>query len=137
MLAAPLISGNDLRNMNPQTLKILTDKDVIALNQDPLGIQALKYSAKDGLEVWFKPLTKDAWAVCFLNRNKDPQKITFDWKSEKVTDDVSKRETKFDTTTYFIRDLWQKRDLGTTQNPLKAEVTGHDVLVVRVAMGQF
>ena len=55
MLDAPLISGNDLRNMKPETLKILTDKDVIAINQDPLGIQALRYSAKDGMEVWFKP----------------------------------------------------------------------------------
>ena len=79
--------------MNPETLKILTDKDVIALNQDPLGIQALKYSAQDGMEVWFKPLAEDAWAMCVLNRNTEPQKFTFDWKSEKVTDEISNRET--------------------------------------------
>ena len=56
LLDAPLISGNDLRHMNPETLKILTDKDVIALNQDPLGIEALKYSAKtawkSGSSLW-------------------------------------------------------------------------------------
>jgi len=132
MLAAPLISGNDLRHMNPQTLKVLTDKDVIALNQDPLGIQALKHSAKDGMEAWFKPLTNGAWGVCFLNRNKDAQKIAFDWKSEKVADDISNRDAKFDTITYRIRDLWQKQDIGTTQNPLNAEVQGHDVLAVRL-----
>jgi alpha-galactosidase len=132
MLDAPLISGNDLRNMNPQTLKILTDKDVIALNQDPLGIQALKYSSKDGVEVWFKPLTQDAWAMCVLNRNADPQEFKFDWNSEKVTDDVFNRETKFDTLTYRVRDLWQKQDLGTTKTPLSAAVQGHDVLVVRL-----
>jgi alpha-galactosidase len=132
MLAAPLITGNDLRHMNPETLKILTDRDIISLNQDPLGVEALKYSAKDGVEVWFKPLIKDAWAMCVLNRNKDPHKIAFDWTSEKVTDDVSNRETKFDTTTYRLRDLWQKQDLGTTKTPLTAEVPGHDVLAVRL-----
>jgi alpha-galactosidase len=132
MLAAPLISGNDLRHVDPVTLGILTDKDVIALNQDPLGIEALKYSAKDGVEVWFKPLVNNSWGMCILNRNKDPQKIAFDWKSEKVTDDIFNRETKFDTTTYRIRDLWKKLDLGTTKTPLSAEVPGHDVLALRL-----
>jgi len=132
MLAAPLISGNDLRRMNPQTLKILTDKDVIALDQDPLGIEALRYSAKDGVEVWFKPLAHDAWAMCVLNRNPDPRKFVFDWKSEKVADDISNRETRFDTTSYKIRDLWMKRNLGTTREPLSAEVRGHDVLALRL-----
>jgi len=132
MLDAPLISGNDLRNMKPETLKILTDKDVIAINQDPLGVQALKYSATNGVEVWIKPLTNDAWAVCFLNRNTDPQKVAFNWSSEKVTDDISNRDAKFDTVTYRVRDLWQKQDLGTTKTPLSADVQGHDVLVVRL-----
>ena len=132
LLAAPLISGNDLRHMNPETLRILTDKDIIALNQDPLGIEAFKYSAKDGVEVWFKPLTHGAWAACFLNRNKDPQNVTFSWKSEKVLDPDFNYDPKFDTTTYRIRELWQKQDLGTTKTPLIAAVQGHDVLVVRL-----
>jgi alpha-galactosidase len=131
-LDAPLISGNDLRHMNPETLKILTDKDVIALNQDPLGIEALKYSAQDGVEVWFKPLAHGAWAMCVLNRNKEPRQISFDWRNEKVTDDISMRETKFDTITYRVRDLWKKQDLGTTKTPLSAEVPGHDVLAIRL-----
>ena len=132
MLDAPLISGNDLRSMNPQTLKILTDKDVLALNQDPLGIQALKYSSNAGVEIWFKPLAQDAWALCFLNRNTDPQKVAFNWNSEKVLDDISNRDASFTTITYRIRDLWQKQDLGTTKTPLSAEVQGHDVLLVRL-----
>jgi alpha-galactosidase len=130
MLAAPLISGNDLRQMKPQTLKILTDKDVIALDQDPLGIEALRYSSKDGVEVWFKPLTHDSWGMCVLNRNQDPRQISFDWKSEKVADEISNRQTMFDTITYQARDLWTKQVLGTTQAPLNAEVQGHDVLAL-------
>ncbi len=153
-LDAPLISGNDLRHMNPETLKILTDQDVIALNQDPLGIEALKYSAQDGVEVWFKPLAHGAWAMCVLNRNKEPRQFTFDWSNEKVTDDVANRTTRFDTIacrvrdlwqkhaaeraigpvpiTYRVRDLWTKQDLGTTETPLSAEVPGHDVLAIRL-----
>ena len=132
MLAAPLISGNDLRNMSQETLKILTDKEVIAVNQDPLGVQAMKYSATNGLEVWFKALSDRAWAVCFLNRSQDPQKISFNWKTETVVDDVAKREAKFDTIPYRIRDVWQKQDTTTTLNPLEAEVQGHDVLLLRL-----
>ncbi len=132
MLAAPLISGNDLRHMNPQTLAILTDKDVIAVDQDPLGIQAMKYSAKDGVEVWFKPLANGAWAMCILNRNTTPSKFTFDWKNEKVVDDFSGRDAKFDTSSYAVHDLWKKKNLGTTENALSTEVPGHDVLVLRL-----
>ena len=56
MLASPLIAGNDIRNMSKETAAILTNKAVIALNQDPLGVQAFKYAARDGVEYWFKPL---------------------------------------------------------------------------------
>jgi alpha-galactosidase len=132
MLAAPLISGNDLRNMSKETLHILTDKEVIALDQDPLGVEAFKCFAKDGLEFWFKPLSDGAWAMCVLNRGATPQKFTFDWNSEKAADDLSGRETKFDTTPYSIRNLWTKQDLGTTQSALTAEVPVFDVLVLRL-----
>jgi alpha-galactosidase len=132
MLAAPLITGNDLRHMNPETLKILTDKEIIALNQDPLGIEALKYSEKNGVEIFFKPLSHGAWAMCVLNRNTEPKQINFDWKTERVADDISMRETKFDSTTYRVRDLWLKQDIGTTDAALVAEVPGHDVLTLRL-----
>jgi alpha-galactosidase len=132
MLAAPLISGNDLRNMPRETLQILTDKDVIALDQDKLGIEAFKYSAKDGVEVWFKPLTHGAWGMCVLNRNTTPRTITFNWTDERVVDDLSKRETRFDSTVYHIKNLWTKKKLGSTKKPLEAEVPGHDVLMLRL-----
>jgi alpha-galactosidase len=132
LLCAPLISGNDLRHMNPQTLAILTDKDIIALNQDKLGVEAFKYSAKDGVEVWFKPLSDGSWAMCVLNRNSAPQNFSFDWKNEKVSDDLSKRDANFAKTAYNLRDLWAKKDLGTTKDVLTAEIPGHDVLVLRL-----
>jgi len=56
MLAAPLIAGNDLRKVFKATLNILTNKNVVAITQDPVGIQGFKYAAKDKMEVWFKLL---------------------------------------------------------------------------------
>jgi alpha-galactosidase len=68
MLDSPLIAGNDLANMSPDTLSILTNKDVIAVNQDALGIEAFSYATNSMVEFWFKPLANGDWAVCALNR---------------------------------------------------------------------
>ena len=132
MLAAPLISGNDLQNMPKETAKILMNKAVIAVDQDKLGIEGFRYSSDRVLEVWFKPLIDGDWAMCVLNRSDRPQKVAFDWKKEKVSDDLSKREAQFDTTTYKVRDLWAKKSLGTTRETLNAAVPGHDVLMLRL-----
>ena len=130
MLAAPLISGNDLRHMSKETAEILMNKDVIAVDQDQLGIEGFRYSSDGVLEVWFKPLESGDWAMCVLNRSTRPQKVFFDWKSKTVSDDLSKRDAAFETTVYDIRDLWTNKDLGTTKKPLNAELPGHDVLML-------
>ncbi|HKI70652.1 MAG TPA: glycoside hydrolase family 27 protein, partial [Verrucomicrobiae bacterium] len=132
MLAAPLIAGNDLRNMSEETAAILLNKEAIAVDQDKLGIEGFKYSEKDGVEVWFKPLADDAWAMCVLNRNTRLQKFQFSWKAENVTDDLSKRATHFDTTSYNVHDLWEKKDFGTSKETLNTEVPAHDVLMLRL-----
>jgi len=132
MLAAPLISGNDLRSMSKETSEILMNKAVIAVDQDKLGIEGFRYSTDGVLEVWFKPLVGGNWAMCVLNRGTNSQPVTFNWKKETVTDDLSKREARFDTTTYKVRDLWTKKGLGTTREILNAVVPGHDVLMVRL-----
>lgn len=133
MLAAPLIAGNDIQNMSRETKEILTNKDVIAVNQDSLGIQGFKYSKNDSVEIWFKPLANDDWAMCILNRSKDSHKITFDWKNENVKDDFSGKDAKFSSTIYKIKNLWTNKDMGTTQKFLMSEVPGHDVLLVRLS----
>lgn len=132
MLAAPLIAGNDIRNMDEETKSVLTNKDVIAVNQDSLGIQAFKYSVKDGIEIWFKPLINGDWAMCVLNRSKESQKISFDWKKENVIDSVFNKETSFDKTLYELKDLWTKKNLGSTKNILNAEIPSRDVLMLRL-----
>ena len=132
MLAAPLIAGNDLRAMSKDISEVLTNRDVIAVDQDALGIQGWQYSSDGVLEIWFKPLAGDAWAMCVLNRTPRAQKVVFDWKTKIVADELSKREAHFDTTTYSVRDVWTKKDIGTTKQVLDAEVPPHDVLLLRL-----
>jgi alpha-galactosidase len=132
MLAAPLMAGNDISTMSKETVEILTNKDVIAVDQDLLGIQGFKFAVKDSVETWFKPLSNGHWAVCFLNRSKHPVHVVFDWKAEKVYDDLSKRDLNAVQNEYNIVNLWTKQAHGTTKNPLNAAIPGHDVLMLRL-----
>jgi alpha-galactosidase len=136
MLAAPLIAGNDVRRMTRETVDILTNKEAIAVDQDPLGIQGFRYSTDGIVEIWFKPLSDDAWAMCVLNRSPRSQKVVFEWAKKAVVDDLSKRNTRFDTIVYRVRDLWKKKDLGTTSEKLDADVPGNDVLMLRLNKAQ-
>ncbi len=132
MLAAPLIAGNDIMHMTPETKKVLENKSVIAVDQDSLGIEGLRYSSRNGIEVWYKPLVKGDWAVCVLNRNTAPKQVVLDWKKESVVDSLSGRETAFGTTHYRVHNLWTAKGMGTTDRPLSSTVGGHDVLMVRL-----
>ncbi len=133
MLAAPLIAGNDIRNMTADTKEVLTNKDVIAINQDKLGVQALKYKDEGEFEIWFKPLENGDWAVAFLNRDKAEKDFSFDWKSNKFTDDEVSKKT-FDTSiqNYKVVDLWTKKELGNTKKTLKATIPSKDILMLRL-----
>jgi alpha-galactosidase len=133
MLAAPLMAGNDLRNMKNEIQEILVNKDVIAVNQDSLGIQALKYSDyENGVEVWIKPLSNEDWAFCYFNKSGQKHTIDFDWSKKNISDDFSKKTLNTKDGTYSIKDLWTKKNLGTTKKNLTAEIPSHDVLMVRL-----
>ena len=116
MLAAPLMAGNDLTNMSKETIEILTNKDVIAIDQDPLGIQGFKFAVKDSVETWFKPLSDGDWAVCFLNRTKKPGSVEFDWKTQRVYDDLSKRDLDAAQTEYESGEFVDKGSFRNYQN---------------------
>ena len=132
MLAAPLMMGNDLRKMSDQTHAILTDKDAVAIDQDALGIQALRYSKSAGIETWFKALSDGGWAVCFVNRANNAQKISFNWAGENVVDDVYSKQLNTTATTYAIKNVWTKKDAGTTAKAFEAEIPAHDVIMLRL-----
>jgi alpha-galactosidase len=133
MLAAPLMAGNDLRNMKKEVTEVLTNKDVLAVDQDSLGVQGLKFNDNEnGVETWVKPLKNGDWAICFLNKSEQKQKIDFDWAKKYIADDISKKTLNTNETTYSIKDLWTKKNLGSTKKNLIAEIPLHDVLMVRL-----
>jgi len=132
LLAAPLICGNDLAHMSPETLQILDNRDVIAVDQDALGVEGFASATNGSVEVWFKPLAGGDWAMCALNRGKAAQTFSFDWKNENVRDAFSRREANFAGTIYTLQNLWTKQSTGTTKNTLVAEIPGHDVLMLRL-----
>lgn len=137
MLAAPLIAGNDLRDMSEEAKAILTNKDIIAVNQDKLGVQAFKYKVENDIEYWFKPLADKSWAMMILNRGEKSKTINFNWKKEAVIDPYfpikgNKYKTDFKNSRYQITDLWGNNSVGTTNKILSAKVPSHDVLVYRL-----
>lgn len=133
MIAAPLIAGNDLREMSEETRSVLTNKDVIAVDQDSLGVQGFRYSVKDSVETWFKPLQNGDWAVCFLNRSRSLREVYFDWHHQVITDTLSKATLNTKVTRYTIKDLWKKAKVSTTERPLKQAIAPRDIVMLRLS----
>lgn len=133
MLAAPLILGNDIRSMSQDTKDILMNREVVAINQDSLGVQGLKFAVKDGLEFWFKPLANNDWAFCILNRTTEAKQYTIDWQSFNLYDEVAKRFTDFDSKIYTIRNLWTKKGEGNTSKIKSVTIPAHDVALYRLS----
>ena len=132
MLAAPLMAGNDLRKMSGQTKAILTNKEVVAIDQDALGIEGFRYYAFDGIEIWVKPLVNNELAVCFLNRSANPHNVSYEWKEHSITDTLSKTNVNFNNTTYKLRDLWAKKEIGTTNKTFKQTIGAYDVVLLEL-----
>lgn len=124
MLAAPLMAGNDVTHMKPEIRAILTDKDVIAIDQDKLGKQGFRALAEPAknIEIWIKPLSGGDWAVCALNTSAAAADLTVEWD----------RLWTLDRRTYQVRDVWAKKDAGDTSKPLTVRVESHDVALFRL-----
>ena len=120
ILAAPLLAGNDLSTMTPETLAILTNRDVIAVDQDKLGKQGDREWAKGPLEIWAKPLADGSKAVGIFNRQATPLTAHVDFSRAGFTGAVK------------ARDLWLKKDLGSIGSAYTATVPGHGVVFLRV-----
>lgn len=122
ILAAPLMAGNDVRNMRPEIRDILTNKEVIAIDQDPLGKQGFRFMQHPGKEIWAKELSNGEWAVCFFNSGENDLHLRIQWN-----------HLSFLKGTYKIRDLWQKKDIGTTKERFVRSISPHDVVLVRLS----
>ncbi|MFI1770899.1 glycoside hydrolase family 27 protein [Thalassobellus citreus] len=130
MLASPLIMGNDLRSATKETIKTLTNKEVIAVNQDKLGIQGLRFTNENNIETWVKPLDNGKWAMVFINMKDVSVTIDFDWKKHEIGDNLNNRNLDTKNKIFTIRDLYNHKNIGDTSTNLKAEIGSHDVLMI-------
>ena len=122
IMAAPLIAGNDLSKMSAATKDTLTNADVIAVDQDPLGVQGKPISTSTTLEVWSKKLSgTQTYAVVLFNRTAASADIAVTWSSLGMT-----------STSATVRDLWSHTDLGSTATQYTATVPSHGVVMLKV-----
>jgi len=121
LLAAPLLAGNDLRSMDDTTRDLLTNKEVIAVDQDPLGQQGRRISKTGVAEVWARQLQNGDLAVALFNRGDVMAETSVAWP-------VLGIEGK-----HKVRDLWRHNSLGSLRDQYTTEVAGHGVVLVRIS----
>ncbi|UKJ08900.1 glycoside hydrolase family 27 protein [Solitalea lacus] len=124
MFSAPLMAGNDIRNISAETLKLLTNKEVLDIDQDILGISATRWMKYGDLEIWFKPLSDNNYAFCLINRSNQSIAINQDLKT-------TIKKLKVDDS-YVVRDLWKHKDIGTTKENITGIIPAHDVLMLKL-----
>jgi alpha-galactosidase len=122
ILAAPLIAGNDVRSMSADTKEILENKEVIAIDQDPLGREGRRISKQGDLEVWGRPLKDGGRAVILFNRGTSDAEVSVTWEQLAYPGHLSAR----------VRDLWEHKDLGFFDGGYKAKVAPHSVTMLKV-----
>jgi alpha-galactosidase len=122
MIAAPLIAGNNISTMNNNIRDILTAPEIIAIDQDPLGIQGIRIRNEAGLQIWQKPLSDGSIAVALFNSTINAASMS-----------VSLEEIGFKKgIKSSVRDLWERKDLPTITNAFKADVEPHGVVVIKI-----
>jgi alpha-galactosidase len=121
MLAAPLLAGNDLRHMADETKAILTNREVIAIDQDPLGKQGYRVSKAASEEIWIKPLTGGAVAVALFNRGEMSALMSVHWRDLELKGKLN------------VRDLWAHVDRGKIKDEYVAEVPAHGAVLIRIS----
>ena len=120
MLAAPLIAGNDLTKMTPYTVEILTNREVIAVDQDPAGKQGFRIAQEGPFEGWMKPMADGSKVVGLFNRQRTVEQMTVNFSQIGIHSVAT------------VRDLWLKKDLGTFNDKYSAYVPSHGVVLVKI-----
>ncbi len=119
LLAAPLIASNDLTRATAKMLAILTNPEVIAIDQDPAGVQGRRVAEEGPLEVWEKPLADGSKAIGLFNRDGAPMPVTVRFRDVGLPDTV------------YLRDLWARKDLGIVRDHYTAIVPRHGVVMLK------
>lgn len=121
LLASPLLIGADLTKLDAFTLSLLTNDEVLAINQDPLGKQAISVAGDSGFAVYRKELEDGSIAVGLFNRGPAPVSVTASWSDLGLTG------------AHRVRDLWRQKDQGSFRDSFSATVAPHGVHLVRVS----
>jgi alpha-galactosidase len=120
ILASPLLAGNDLRSPSPEILAILTNREVIAVDQDKLGKQGQRVWQSGEQEVWTRQLAGGGWAVAFFNRGKDQATIKVKPADLKITGK------------WKGRDVWSHQNVPWSESEYSATVPSHGVVMLRL-----
>jgi alpha-galactosidase len=121
VVAAPLLAGNDLCTMTPEITEILTNKEVIAINQDPPGRQGRRIRDDGELEVWAKELSGNRFAIALLNRSTQPADIQIDWQEIGMEGKLK------------VRDLWKHKNLGKFKDSfIGKNIASHEAMVLLI-----
>lgn len=123
ILSSPLVLGLDMTKMSEETKAIITNPEVIAVNQDTTGLQAHLLYEQDSLQVWAKHLNgrqSKEFAVALLNQSMTPATISVKWKDLNIVGSAK------------VRDLWARADLGSRDSVYSATVPDHGILFIKV-----
>ena len=124
MLSAPLLLGNDLRKATPETLGVLGNREVIAIDQDSLGKPARRVARTGQVELWVRSLSGGDWAVAAFNRGETPSTAGFDWRKLGLP---CQAECAF-----TVRELWHGAELDGATAGIKLELAPHGCALLRV-----
>ena len=122
ILAAPLMLGNDVRAITPDVLEIITNKEVIAIDQDILGKQGKKIRDDGDFEVWARELADGGRGVILFNRSEESAKISVKWNEIGYPNHLEAT----------VRDLWKKETVGKFKDGYSSQVPSHGVVMIKV-----
>ena len=120
LLAAPLFASADITKLTADQLSVLINREVIAVDQDPMGVQGRRISQVGPVQVWAKPLSGGRTAVGLINSGESPLPASVAFNQIGFSHPV------------HVRDLWQKKDLGTLRGSFTTEVPQHGAVLIEV-----
>jgi alpha-galactosidase len=121
LLAAPLLAGNDLREMSPAIAAILMNREVIAIDQDQQGKQGRRVSKTGDQEIWTRPLSGGDLTVALFNRGTEATEMAVKWSDLGLSSAPSR-----------VRDLWSHAELKPGGQEYKVTVPSHGVVLLRL-----
>jgi hypothetical protein len=120
LLSAPLLIGCDLSKLDDFTLNLLTNDEVIAVDQDPLGKQARQVMATETYQIWMKDLEDGTKAIGIFNVSDKDDVVRFYWNNLSISND------------YKVRDMWRQKDLGKFPSMFATKIAAHGVTLIRI-----